>query len=74
MQADGCDLRCYVCAGGGIADYEDLFVGVRRGTSVVFGVGYEAWIGFVPGSHACDGGNMGDCVVPVCDHHSIVCL
>ena len=33
-------MRGYVCAGGGVADYEDFFVGVGGGTAVVFGVGY----------------------------------
>ena len=67
-------MRGYVCARGGVADYEDLFVGVRGRAAVVLGVCYEAWVGFVPGFHAGDGGDVGNCVVPICDYYSVVIL
>ena len=65
-------MRGYVCAGGGVADYEDLFIGIRGRAAVVFGVSYEAGVGFVPGFHAGHGGDGGDCIVPVCHYHSVV--
>ena len=38
----------------------------------MLGVGYEAWVGFVPNLHAGDEGDVGNCVVPVCDYYSVV--
>ena len=67
-------MRGYVCTGSGVADYKNFLVGVRGGAAVMFGVGYQAWIGFVPDFDASDGWDMRHCVVPVCDYYSVVGL
>ena len=65
-------MRCYVCAGGGVADYENLFVAVWGRAAVVFGVGYDTGVGFIPGFYTGHGGDGGDCVVPVGNYYSVV--
>ena len=63
MGADGGDVVGDVGAGGRVADYEDLFIGVRVCGFVEFGVGDGAWVGGVPFFDAGDIGDVGDFVV-----------
>ena len=40
----------------------------------MFGVVYDARVGLVPGFHAGNGGDVGNCVVPVCHYYSMIGL